>query len=232
MERADGPERAGAGETDDATPSSPLPSKGRDYLELIAAITLSIAAVATAWSGYQASRWNGEQAVASSHANATRIAAARAAGEAEADTQVDIATFIQWVDARATDRRALAAFYEERFRPEFQPAFDAWIAARPFRDPSAAATPFAMPEYRPAARAEADRLTAEADAYSDEMRQNIQRATNYVLAVVLFSVSLFFAAISTKLTSRRLREAMLTVGCVALVGTCIWVATSPVDLSI
>jgi hypothetical protein len=64
------------------------------------------------------------------------------------------------------------------------------------------------------------------------MRQDIQRATNYVIAVVLFSVSLFFAAISARLMSRRPRVALSTVGCVVLVGTCIWVATSPVDLSI
>jgi hypothetical protein len=205
-------------------------SKRRDHLELIAAVALSIAAVATAWSGYQASRWNGEQAVASSHANATRIAAARADGEARTELQIDIGTFVQWVDARASGQRSLADFYKQRFRPEFQPAFDAWLATRPFRNPSAPATPFAMPDYQTAAEAEAEQLGEQADAYSEEMRQDIQRATNYVLAVVLFSVSLFFAALSTKLTSRRLRVAMLTVGCVTLVGTCIWVATSPVDL--
>jgi hypothetical protein len=214
----------------DSTDEGTDQSKGRDHLELIAAVALSIAAVATAWSGYQASRWNGEQAVASSHANATRIAAARADGEARTQLQIDIETFVQWVDARASDQRSLADFYEQRFRPEFKPAFDAWLATRPFRNPSAPASPFAMSEYQPAAAVEAEQLGEQADAYSEEMRQDIQRATNYVLAVVLFSVALFFAAISTKLTSRRLRVATLTFGCVALVGTCIWVAISPVDL--
>jgi hypothetical protein len=236
MERADGPERAGAGETDDPTPRSPdapAPSNGRvHHLELIATIVLSIAALGTAWSGYQASRWNGQQAEAASSANATRIAAARAAGEAEAETQVDIATFVQWVDARASGQDALATFYRKRFRPEFQPAFDAWLAARPFRDPTAPATPFAVPKYQPAARAEADQLGEQADSAAEDMRRDVQRATNYVLAVVLFSVSLFFAGISTKLTSRRLRAAMVTLGCVVLLGTLIWVATSPVNISI
>jgi hypothetical protein len=236
MERADGPERAGAGESDDATPHSPAapaPSDGRvHHLELIATIALAVAALGTAWSGYQASRWNGQQAEAASSANATRIAAARAAGEAEAEIQVDIATFVQWVDARASGQDALATFYRERFRPEFQPAFDAWLTARPFRDPAAPATPFAMPEYRTAARAEADQLGAQADGYADDMRRDVQRATNYVLAVVLFSVALFFSGISTKLTSRRLRAAMVTLGCAVLLGTLIWVATSPVNISI
>ena len=223
MERAD---------RSDGFDEAPEPPKRRDHLELIAAIALSVAAVATAWSGFQASRWNGEQAVASSHANATRIAAARADGEARTLLQIDIATFVQWVDARASGQRALADFYEQRFRPEFQSAFDAWLATRPFRAPSAPATPFAMPEYATAAAAEADQLGEQADAYSEDQRRDIQRATNYVLAVVLFSVSLFFAAISTKLTSRRLRVALLSVGCVVLLGTCIWVATSPVNLSL
>jgi TRAP-type C4-dicarboxylate transport system permease small subunit len=237
MESADRPDEADADVgimTDDATPRSPVaaPSKGRDRLELIATIVLAIAALGTAWSGYQASRWNGQQAEAASSANAARIAAARAAGEADADSQIDIATFVQWVDARASGRAALARFYEQRFRPEFKPAFEAWIATRPLRNPSAPATPFAMPEYQPAARAQADELGAQADGHSEDMKRDVQRATNYVLAVVLFSVSLFFAGISTKLTTPRLRAVMVTLGCAVLVGTLTWVATSPVNFSI
>ena len=36
-------------------------------------------------------------------------------------TQVDIATFIQWVNTTATDEPELADFYTARFRPEFKP---------------------------------------------------------------------------------------------------------------
>ena len=52
----------------------------RDRAELVATILLAVAAVATAWSGYQATRWNGEQAKASGRTNAIRIEAARAQG--------------------------------------------------------------------------------------------------------------------------------------------------------
>ncbi len=78
---------------------------GRNLLELVALLLLAVAAVATAWSSYQANRWNGEQAKTTSKVNATRIAAARASGLANAQTQVDIATFMQWVDAYAHDER-------------------------------------------------------------------------------------------------------------------------------
>ena len=53
-----------------------------------------VAAPGTSWSSYQATRWNGEQAKAASRTNAIRIDAARAQGLGQAQTQVDVATFI------------------------------------------------------------------------------------------------------------------------------------------
>jgi hypothetical protein len=204
----------------------------RDYAELVATVLLSLAAVATAWSGYQATRWNGEQAKASSRTNAIRVEAARYQGLAESQTQVDVATFIQWVDAYALDRQELVDFYFKRFRKEFRPAVNAWLATRPLKNPKAPLTPFAMPQYKLAAAAEARRLDAEAEISSATVRRNIQRGSNYVLGVVLFSVSLFFAGMSTKLTDRRLRTITLTLGCLVFLGTLIWIATSPVSLSV
>jgi hypothetical protein len=204
----------------------------RDRVEVVATVLLSVAAVATAWSSYQATRWNGEQAKAASRTNAIRIDAARAQGLAEAQTQVDVATFTSWVDAYAREETMLADFYFERFRVEFKPAVDAWIAERPLRNPNAPLTPFAMPQYRLEATAEADRLDAEAEASAATVQRNIQRASNYVLAVVLFAVSLFFAGLSTKLGDRRLRQITVAVGCVVFVATAIWVATSPVSVTI
>jgi hypothetical protein len=205
---------------------------GRDWVELGAAMLLALAAVATAWSSYQATRWNGEQAKTSSRVNKTRIEAARAADLANSQTQVDIATFIQWVDASAQDQDALARFYRARFREEFHTAFDAWIATRPLQREGAPPTPFAMPQYRLAARAEARRLDLEAEALAAEVRTDIQRASNYVLGVVLFAVALFFAGMSTKLGSRELRISMLAVGWVIFAGTLVWIATSPVSVGI
>ncbi len=50
----------------------------RDWVELAATVLLAIAAVSTAWSSYQATRWNGEQAKTASRVNKTRIEADRA----------------------------------------------------------------------------------------------------------------------------------------------------------
>jgi hypothetical protein len=201
-------------------------------IEVLATVLLAVAAVATAWSGYQATRWNGEQAKASGATNKIRIEAARAQGLSEAQTQVDVATFTQWVDAYARKETQLADFYFKRFRKEFKPAVNAWVATRPLKNPNAPLTPFAMPQYKLAAAAEAKRLDAEAEISSATVRRNIQRASNYILGVVLFSVALFFAGMSTKLSDIRLRNLTLSLGYVVFLGTLIWIATSPVSIAV
>jgi hypothetical protein len=205
---------------------------GRDRVELVATVLLAIATVATAWSGYQSTRWNGEQAKAGGRSNALRIESAKAAGLANAQTEVDVATFTQWVNAYSLKQTKLADFYFKRFRKEFTPAVDAWVATRPLKNPAAPETPFAMPQYRLAARAASERLEAQADGFAAQVLRNIQRASNYVLAVVLFASALFFAGMSTKLTTPRLRVVMLAIGCTVFLLTAIWIASSPVSISV
>jgi hypothetical protein len=205
---------------------------GPDRLELAAALLLALAAVMTAWSSYQATRWNGEQAKTTSRVNNVRLHAARAADLATSQTQVDIATFVQWVDAYAQDQAELASFYRARFREEFKPAFEAWLDTKPLQTPGAPPTPFAMPEYKLAAAAEADKLDDESERLAAQVRRDIQRSSNYVLGVVLCAVALFFAGMSTRLSTRGVRAAMLAVGWAIFAGALIWIATSPVNVAI
>jgi len=201
-------------------------------LELIATVLLALATVATAWSGYQSTRWNGEQSKATARSTALRIASAKAAGLANTQTEVDVATFTQWVNAYAQKDVRLTDFYFKRFRKEFRPAVVAWIATKPLQNAAAPLTPFAMPQYKLAARTESERLEAKAERSTARARQSVQRASNYVLGVVLFASSLFFAGISTKLTSPRLRIALLVTGCLVFVLTALWIASSPVSIAV
>jgi hypothetical protein len=204
------------------------PDSGRQRrVELFATILLAVAAVATAWSTYQSTRWRGEQAVSTSKGTAARIESSEAATRAGQLTQIDIATFVQWTDAHVTGNRELAAFYRRRFRPEFKPAFAAWIATAPFTSPNAPLSPFA--EYSVSEAVRSSQQNAEAGGHSDDAELANQRADNYVLAVVLLASALFFAGISTKLHRLRQREALLTLGWLIFLGTAIWLITSPVS---
>jgi hypothetical protein len=205
---------------------------GRNWVEVIATVLLSVATVATAWSAYQANRWNGEATKATSRGNAARIESTRASGVVNRQVQIDVSLFTQFIDAFAQDQTELADFYRTRFRDEFKPAFEAWAATKPRTNPNAPLTPFELPQYRLAANEEAETLEAEADAFAAQARRNIQRSANYVLAVVLFASALFFAGMSTKLGTPRLRVVLLGLGCVVFLGALVWIATSPISVSV
>ncbi len=134
---------------------------------------------------------------------------------------------------RASGESELEDFYEERFREEFKPAFEAWIATDPLENADAPLTPFAMPEYRLASRAEASPPRRGGRDVGGQGRGATSSASsNYVLAVVLFAIALFFGGMSTTSSVARsahrdarprLRLFLATVG---------WIATFPVSLSV
>ena len=192
-------------------------------VELLATILLAVAAVATAWSTYQSVRWRGEQAENSSMATAAHIASAEASTRAGQLAQIDVNSFSQWVDADVGGDDELARFYSERFRDEFRPAFEAWMATNPRSNPNAPNTPFEMPEYRLAEAERARELNAVAGRRARTAEDAIQRSDDYMLAVVLFATSLFFAGISAKFRSPRHREVLVGVGAVSFLGAAIWV---------
>lgn len=200
-------------------------------LELAATLLLAFASLGTAWSAYQSRQWSGEQAAQTARATAARISVNRASALASRQLQIDVATFIQWINAREEHRPAVAAFYAARFRPEFKPAFDAWIATRPFTNKAAPLTPFALRAYRLQASRQAAGLEAAGAAQSQLATKADEHGDNYMLAVVLFASALFFAGISTKLEIRGMRAALLGLGWIVFLGTIVWLATLPVQLT-
>jgi hypothetical protein len=206
--------------------SSPEEARGR-RVEVAATVLLAVAAVLTAWSTYQSTQWRGEQAAQYSKGTAARIQSSTAATRAGQLTQVDIATFIQWVNATRGGDAKLARFYRQRFRDEFTPAFDAWL-----KSPQGAPTPFALPQYRLAETVRSEELNAEAAKHAAAAERANTRQGDYIAAVVLFATALFFAGIATKLGSLRQREVLLALGWLFLLGALVWVATQPVRLSL
>jgi hypothetical protein len=203
-----------------------------DRFEIAAVVVLALATLATAWSGYQATRWGQESTLAQRESNSARIKATRASDLANAQTVIDVSVFEQWVDAYAHNDTFLADFYFARFRDEFKPAVEAWIATRPLQNPDAPLTPFVMPEYVLAARQEAEQQDEITAAASARVEPNLQRQANYVLCVVLFAMVLFLAGVSGRTSNRMLRLIILGFGCVLFIGTIVWIATFPVSVSV
>lgn len=187
------------------------------WVELVAAIVLALATIASAWSAYQATRWGGVQAEAFAEAGAARAESVRASDLADAELTVDVEYFAIWLEAFSEGNETLESALEKSFRPEFARAFDAWLATDPFVNPDAPHTPFEMDEYQVAAAQEAEELRLEAEAASAVAMEANQTGDNYVLTTVLFASVLFFAGISTKFRGRWIKLSLVGLGLAAFI---------------
>jgi hypothetical protein len=207
-----------------------MKERDQQRLDLWATILLSVATLLTAWSAFQATKWSGVMSIHFSEANAARTQSAEATGTGNAQRLVDANVFASYLEAVAADRPKQARFFRARFRPEFKPAFDAWLATRPQSNPSAPPTPFALAEYRLAQEQSSSELAALADHRAQQARDANQQGDDYVLLTVIFSSVLFFAGISTKLSTMRLKASMLAFATVLLVGALIIEVTYPIEI--
>ena len=197
-------------------PNAPVLSVREKRFEIIATLLLSLAALATAWSGYQASVWDGIQSSNYTQAAAARTEASQFRTEANQFRLADLSVFESFVDATASGDVERAAFYRDRFRPEFETAFEAWAALDPFNDPNAPASPFTMVEYELVQDDEAAELDARADALYLEGEDANTFSDVYTMATLLFAIVLFFAAISERFAYIRVRIALLSLAAVGL----------------
>ena len=198
------------------------------WIELLLAVMLGAVALATAWSGYQAARWGGNQSVLFSQAGAYRLESMRASTQGGQLVQVDIGMFTNWINAYAAENEALMRFYEQRFRAEFKPAFEAWLATDPANNPDAPDTPFDMAEYQPARFAEADRLDLDAEVAFDEGRAANQQSDDYILNAVILASVLFLSGIVTRFDWLPVRF-LIIVAALVLLGMGLYnIATYPI----
>jgi hypothetical protein len=203
-------------------------SHGERVLELGAVLLLSMTAVATAWSGYQAARWSGEQSKGYAQASTARIHSQRQASHAGQVRIDDLLYFNGWLNAHSTGHQALAAIYERRFRAGFVPAFRAWIAQRPFTNPNAIPGPLYMPQFHLPALDRSHALDDEADGLYKEGTDAKTNDDHYILSTVFFAAVLFFAGISLRLDWRPLRITVLVFASLMLLSGLVFVLTLPI----
>jgi len=189
----------------------------RRTTEFAATILLALTSVVTAWSGYQASVWSGIQSTNYNQANALRVESARESTQAGQQVGLDIALFMAWVNAKALNSDRLAEFYEQRFRPEFRPLFDAWLATHPLSNPQAPSTPFALPGYHTEHGQHARDLERQSKALFEAGHRANHLADTYVLGTVLLATVLFFCGIVQQFKEFGTRVFLLSVAVLLLV---------------
>ena len=182
-----------------------------DLVEILEAIALSLIAIATAWSGYQAARWDGRQAFLYGEASKDRVEATSAATLGGQERLMDITTFGTWIQAKTSGNHEVAALFVHRFSPEYRVAFDAWLKTHPFTNPDAPPGPIFMPEYHNAQLEQADALNTRASRAFDAGTLARETAEKYVRGTVLLATVLFLIALAQRFKFRNVRIGLLIV---------------------
>ncbi|MFO7549246.1 MAG: hypothetical protein R6X29_10325 [Acidimicrobiia bacterium] len=205
-----------------ATVDSPAPSV--DWVDIVATVVMAIAALLTAWSAFQSDQWSDTMSFSLSEAAAARTESARSYARAGQLSQVDVMTFIAWLEAARReyisggidvsdgyqpDPVTHSGILYVRFGPGFRSAMDSWLETGPLSTPDAPANPFVMAEYQLPEAAEAERLAQLADDKVAGARAADEVDDQYVLSTVMFAGIFLFAGLSTKMRPRAPQFIML-----------------------
>jgi hypothetical protein len=198
-----------------------------ELIEIVEAALLAIVAVATAWSGYQTARWDGRQAHLYGLANKYRALENQAATRSGQQKLYDTTAFDFWLQTRAQGDREAAAVFERRFRPEYRPAFRAWLRTDPFHNPKAPAGPLLMPQYQNAAAEQAAAYDEKASTAFEQGTKARERGDRYLRNTILLATVLFLTALAQKFKLVGVRIALAAVSAVLLVIALYFVGTYP-----
>jgi hypothetical protein len=185
-------------------------------LEILEVFVLAIVAIATAWSGFQAAKWDGRQSLLYGEATRTRFEAEAASTAADQELSVDVGLFTAWLEAHAAGNPELETLFRRRMTPDYRVAFDAWLLTDPINNANAPPGPAMMREYKNAFAERAAHLNDEASRLFDEGTEARETADKYVRNTVLFAMVLFLVALAQRFTDRLRRTAVNVIALLVL----------------
>jgi hypothetical protein len=202
--------------------------RAEERLELIVAILLGLAAVATAWAAFQASKFDGNMAKSALDANLA-LSDANAFYNAGDQTYLnDQLLFLEYERAlRNGDEEYAEYVRDSMMRDEFIAALD-WYEQPENYDaywsPFVEENPFyTIPEYDTARQ-----LEEEVDVHYEEGEEANSTGDTYNLITVLLAASLFVLGIAGSFNILATRIVTIAVGGLLFLGSTIWMLTLPV----
>lgn len=187
------------------------------WISIAEAVMLSIVALVAAWSGYSAAKWGSHSSLLLSKASSSQGAANVATIQATQIRTLDSVSFNAVLTAYEAHDTKTFRVAVNRLRPGYRPAFRAWVATHPLKNPHAPPDPSYMPQYRIPQETQARILNARADAYTREGEDAAGTADKYVRLTVLLAAVLFLIGIGSRFPVRVARYGLNAVAGVLLV---------------
>jgi hypothetical protein len=189
-----------------------------ELISIAEAVLLSVVTITAAWSGYAAAKWATESSLDLAHAAAARSEANRAFQQSLILRAQDASSFNAWFVAYLAGRKNEERVAERRFRTQYQIAFRAWLATKPFVNPDAPKGPQYMPQYQPTGYAESYALDAQADALTAGGEKAASSSDDYVRVTVILASVLFLVGLSGHFSLHVVRMILVGVAAALLLG--------------
>ncbi len=203
-------------------------SRSREIVEIAEALVLAFVTVATAWSGYQAARWDGHNALHYGQASKQRTQANKLATLGGQERLYDITTFNSWLEAKTIGNTRLSALYKHRFTAEYKVAFDAWLKTNPFHNPNAPPDPVLMPQYHNAQLERSDALEAQSSVTFEQGTTARETADEYVRDTLFLASILFLVALGQRFKVQNVRRGLLGAAFILLLVALYALTTLPI----
>ena len=196
-------------------------------ISIIEAVLLSVVALIAAWSGYSAAKWGTDSSLTLAKASATRTKANLAEIQATQIRTLDSVSFNAAATAYTSGDPKLFNLAVRRLRSGYRPAFEAWLATHPLKNPNAPPDPSHMPQYRIPQQAQGTALNAQADGYFTRGESDAGTGDKYVRLTVFLAAVLFLVGIGSRFPVRSARYALIGVAAVLLVVSVVQLVSLP-----
>ncbi len=174
-------------------------------LEILEVALLALVAIVTAWSGFQAGKWDGRQSVLYGHSSRDRFEAEAATTVGDQRLAADAGIFTAWLQAHSAGNTELETLLAKRLNPDFKVAFT----------PGSGPTPSSMTRHRPDPRPCRSTRTPTSRTPPSSMPRQVRPSTkaprrarparSTVRDTVLFATVLFLVAIAQRMKDETLR---------------------------
>jgi hypothetical protein len=187
------------------------------WISIFEAVLLSVVALMAAWSGYSAAKWGTHSSLSLAKASGARSRASVALVQATQIRTLDSVSFNAAETAFLANNARAFSVAVRRLRPGYRPAFKAWLALHPLKNPNAPPDPTYLRLYQIPQDAVARVSTAQSNAYFTEGESAAATADKYVRLTVLLAAVLFLVGIGSRFPLRVARYGLNGVAAVLLV---------------
>jgi hypothetical protein len=185
-------------------------SLAEEIIEILEAVVLAVVAIATAYSGYQASLWDGRQGELYGEAARINTSGAELALRSGQERLYDTVTFNSWLYCKSRGEEALSRFIERRFRAEYRVAFNEWLKLDPINNAAAPPSPAMMSIYKNANGEQSAALSRKASEIFESGTRARETGDRYVRVTVFLATVLLLTAISQRFRIKSIRTCLVT----------------------